>query len=105
MGKNPDVQEKLYQEINTILKLNEQITEDHIAQLKYLKYSVKENLRWFYLKSTFSLFSCFNILWFTFRINSIAPSNARILHEDLVIDNYVLPKGVKLSCKYVNYII
>ena len=45
MGKNLDVQEKLYQEINTILKLNEQITEDHIAQLKYLKYSVKENLR------------------------------------------------------------
>ena len=45
MGKNLDVQEQLHQEIKNVLKLNEKITEDHIAQLKYLKYSVKENLR------------------------------------------------------------
>ena len=45
MGKNPDEQEKLYKEINSILKLGESINEDHIAKMKYLKYSVKENFR------------------------------------------------------------
>lgn len=45
MGKNPDVQERLNQEINSVLKLNEPITEEHISKLKYLKYSVKESLR------------------------------------------------------------
>jgi len=45
MGLNQDVQEKIYQEVNSLVKLNEQITEDHLAKLKYLKYSVKENFR------------------------------------------------------------
>ena len=45
MGKNQDVQERLNQEINSVLKLNEPITEEHISKLKYLKYSVKESLR------------------------------------------------------------
>lgn len=45
MGKNPDVQEKLYQEINSVLKVDEPITEDHLSKLKYLKYSTKENFR------------------------------------------------------------
>ena len=40
-----DTQEKLYQEINSVLKPNEPITEDHLAKLKYLKYTVKENFR------------------------------------------------------------
>ena len=40
-----DVQERLYEELNSILKPNEQITEDHLTKLKYLKYTVKENFR------------------------------------------------------------
>ena len=46
--------------------------------------------------SIFTIFFCiFNYLkyWF-YRIHSIAPSLARILHEDVVIDNYLVPKGV-----------
>ncbi len=72
MSKNPEVQEQLYKEINTVLHLNQQITQDHISQLKYLKNSVKENLR----------------------CNMIVPANARILQEDLMIDDFLIPKGV-----------
>ena len=45
LGTNLDIQDKLYQEIDSVLKPNESITEDHLAKLKYLKYTVKENFR------------------------------------------------------------
>lgn len=72
LGVNPDIQEKLYQEISRVLEPGEEITAEKLSQLKYLKYVVKEN----------------------FRLHQIAPVNSRIIQEDIQIDKYLLPKGV-----------
>lgn len=46
LGKNPDVQEKIYQElIATNLDKDEEINGEILSKLKYLKHVVKENFR------------------------------------------------------------
>ena len=45
LGINQDVQAKLHNEISSILKRDEAITDDHLAKMKYLKHTLKETLR------------------------------------------------------------
>lgn len=75
LGKNQQVQQNLYEEINSVLKGSTDVTEDHIAKLKYLKNVVKESGR----------------------LHSVVPSNARLLSQDLVIEDYLIPKGTLLA--------
>jgi cytochrome P450 len=80
LSVNKSVQENLYQEIITIMSSNnsDDVTEDHLEKFKYLKWVVKENMR----------------------LNSIAPTNSRILTKDLLINNYLIPK--KVSKTFMN---
>jgi len=72
LGSKKDIQNKLYNEISSILKPDEQVTEEHLVQFKYLKWIVKESQR----------------------LHAVAPSNSRVLQQDLVLENYFIPKGV-----------
>jgi len=75
LSVNERVQENLYQEIKSIMNNSTDdmnITEEHLEKFKYLKWVVKENMR----------------------INTIAPTNSRILSKNLEIENYLVPKGV-----------
>ncbi|CAF0921763.1 unnamed protein product [Brachionus calyciflorus] len=74
LGTNHLIQEKLYNEINQVVGKSTEITEEHLSQLKYLKCVVKESLR----------------------LHSSVPANSRILTEDTVIGDYLIPKGVVL---------
>lgn len=74
LGTNPAIQEKLYQEINRVVGNSDEITAEHLNNLKYLKCVVKESLR----------------------LHSSVPANSRILTEDTVIGDYIIPKGVVL---------
>ena len=49
LGLNQDVQQKLYEEINQILKGDKSINEDHIEKMKYMKNVFKETQRFVFL--------------------------------------------------------
>jgi len=69
LGRNPHVQEKLYQEIENVVGKEEDVTSQSLAKLSYLKACVKESLR----------------------LNPVLPSNARILDKDIVLQGYNVP--------------
>ena len=50
-----------------------QITEEHLEKFKYVKHVVKEAMR----------------------LHSVAPTNSRIITEDIKLDEYLIPKKVK----------
>lgn len=45
LAKNPDAQQKVYEEIRGVLNADEPITGEHINRLTYLKACVKESQR------------------------------------------------------------
>lgn len=45
LGRNPHVQENLYQEIESVVGKEEDVTSQSLAKLSYLKACVKESLR------------------------------------------------------------
>lgn len=46
LAKNPDAQEKLYNEVSSVLGSSSVVTEEHIHHLHYLKGCIKEALRY-----------------------------------------------------------
>ena len=75
LALNPNVQQKLYEEIDTVMKGDRVLTEDHLEKMKYMKNVFKESSR----------------------LHSVVPSNARILNEDIVLENYLIPKGTMMN--------
>jgi cytochrome P450 len=76
LAKNPFKQEKVYQEVSRFLpKSSDLISQDILAELKYLKAAVKES----------------------FRLNPISIGVGRILPEDASFSGYHCPKNVKSS--------
>lgn len=45
LATNPEVQEKVYEEIQTVVGMSDEITSAHLSQLNYLKAVVKETFR------------------------------------------------------------
>ncbi len=45
LGRNPEIQNELYEEVNRVVGNNKNVTEDHVEKLKFLKNCVKESLR------------------------------------------------------------
>jgi len=74
LAENADVQEKLYTEVSKYLKDDEDVSYETLSKLCYLKHVVKEN----------------------FRLHQLAPGNSRILTKDLILDDYLIPKGVNI---------
>ncbi|XP_064613084.1 probable cytochrome P450 CYP44 [Liolophura sinensis] len=75
IAKNPDVQKKLYNEIEQHLPGDEPLTPEKLSKLSYLKACVKE----------------------TFRFFPIGLEISRILKKDMVIGGYQLPAGTQLE--------
>lgn len=70
LGMNPHIQSRLFNEIQTVIGDDKEVTSDHIEKMKYLKCVFKESMR----------------------LHSTVPANARILSQDITIDNYQIPK-------------
>ena len=45
LARFPEVQEKLYQEIESVFGKDDDVTPQHIAKLRYLKACLKESMR------------------------------------------------------------
>ncbi|CAB3362649.1 Hypothetical predicted protein [Cloeon dipterum] len=73
LGKNPDVQEKLYQEVKSVVPEdpNESITAAHMEKINYMKACLKESMRF----------------------APVAVGNARLINKDMVLGNYMIPKN------------
>lgn len=75
LARNPDAQERLRQEIMTVLKSRDtRITPSHLAKLTFLKACVKESMR----------------------LTPLAIGVGRLTTQDIVIDNYLIPKGTMI---------
>jgi len=74
LSANPDKQEKLFQELQKILPdPSTPITFQMLDEMRYLKACIKESLR----------------------MMPVITGNARTTQTDVVLSNYVIPKGVK----------
>jgi cytochrome P450 len=73
LAKRPDIQDEIYSEIKNNIKFYEgNIKEDYLEKIPLLKSALKESQR----------------------MHSINPVISRVLKEDLVIDDYLIPRGV-----------
>ena len=77
LGRNPRVQVKLYAEIREHINDGSQneVDEDKLEKMQYLKIILKEALR----------------------THTLLPVNGRVLQKDLVLDGYRIPKGTSVS--------
>ncbi|XP_076350040.1 ecdysone 20-monooxygenase-like isoform X2 [Tachypleus tridentatus] len=78
MAKNPDVQERLYQEICQVAPDGE-ITSERLARMPYLKACVKES----------------------FRLSPTIPGIMRILPEDVCLSGYQVPAGTPIFTQFM----
>ncbi|RUS82162.1 hypothetical protein EGW08_010044, partial [Elysia chlorotica] len=76
LAMNQDKQQKLYEEIQTVLGSEEPLTKDALAMMPYLKACLRESFR---------------------LINPTALSALRVLHHDTVIRGYRIPAGVTVA--------
>ena len=73
LGKHPDIQDRLYEEIKTADP--DLPIVDKVKSIKYLGYCIKEGLR----------------------LHPPVPLFGRVTEEDTVIDNNVIPKGTEIA--------
>lgn len=72
LGRHQSIQQTLYDEISKNIKEGEELNEENVYKIPYLKMVLKEALRY----------------------HNVVPAMSRVLKEDLVLDGYKLPKGV-----------
>lgn len=70
LGINQNVQQELYEEISKVCKINEDMTDDNLSKMPYLKATLKESLR----------------------LHALGTLNGRKLKEDIILDDYLIPK-------------
>eukprot|EP00096_Caligus_rogercresseyi_P010686 TRINITY_DN397_c1_g2_i1.p1 TRINITY_DN397_c1_g2~~TRINITY_DN397_c1_g2_i1.p1 ORF type:complete len:485 (+),score=30.47 TRINITY_DN397_c1_g2_i1:186-1640(+) len=78
LSKSPQSQDKLYQEIQDVIKDDPEITTEHLKQMHFLKAFIKETLRLF-------------------------PSGtevSRITDRDLILAGYEVPKGTQVDLNF-----
>jgi len=74
LARNPDKQEKLYEEVSSVLQPGEQATPSTLHKMPFLRGCVKETLR----------------------LYPVAFENARYLSEDIVIQGYRIPPNTMI---------
>uniref|UniRef100_T1JHA1 Cytochrome P450 n=1 Tax=Strigamia maritima TaxID=126957 RepID=T1JHA1_STRMM len=79
LSRNPEAQEKLYQEIIGLVGPNEPITEEQLEKMNYLRACIKEN----------------------FRVFPTGTEVSRIIRQDLVLNNYHVPSGTAVDLNHM----
>jgi len=80
LGTSPLAQEKLYDEVNRVLK-GELLKEEHLKSVPYLRACLKES----------------------FRLNNVVTSNVRILDTDIELQNYNIKAGTMITLSTIPY--
>nr|ATW72314.1 cytochrome p450 CYP3047A3 [Brachionus calyciflorus] len=78
LSTNMEIQEQIYQEIKNLDKNSSYIDQDDLSKIPLLKASLKESMR----------------------LHSIAPTIARSLSNDIVLDDYIIPKNTKINVAF-----
>lgn len=73
MGRNPTIQDKVFEEIQQVCGKNQKLTSSHLDSTTYLKACINETLRLF----------------------PVALMTARFLQNEAVIGGYEIPAGVR----------
>ncbi len=81
LAKNTDVQSKLREEVDRVVEGRTPNFED-LQKMPYMKAVIKETLR----------------------LYPPIPINARVAQDDIVVDNYLIPKGVSVIYLYHLYV-
>ena len=81
LAANPEIQQKLYKEVDQVMADNEQLTPEMLANMPYLKACVKE----------------------CFRLSSPVPGIMRVLNQPVVLSNYKIPAQVLYCVPHINY--
>lgn len=80
IGRNPEVQQKMFEEICTLLPTKDtNITADILSKATYVRACIKESLR----------------------LNPVSVGIGRLTQKDFVLRGYLIPKGV--SMKRIGY--
>ncbi|GFU13037.1 ecdysone 20-monooxygenase [Nephila pilipes] len=77
IARNPEVQEKLYEELRTTMP-DPEISADRLAKMPYLKACIKE----------------------AFRLTPTIPCINRILTKDAILSGYHIPAGTEVFCNF-----
>uniref|UniRef100_A0AC34FJG5 Cytochrome P450 n=1 Tax=Panagrolaimus sp. ES5 TaxID=591445 RepID=A0AC34FJG5_9BILA len=73
ISQKPEIQEKIYEELKGIMETSDaEITHEDVGRMKYLEQCIKETMRMF----------------------PTVPLIARVIEEDTVVGDFILPKGV-----------
>ncbi|PFX18324.1 cytochrome P450 27C1-like [Stylophora pistillata] len=80
LARNPRVQEKVYEEVTSLVGPHGDFTPESFAKLEYIKACVKESMR----------------------LHPAAHSWARVLTQDLLLSGYLVPAGTMVI--YFNYL-
>lgn len=80
LGKHPDIQHKAYEEVMAVCGGGGDIQEEHLHEMKYLEAIINESLR---------------------ILSPVGGPTARIATEDLVIDDYFIPKGTNIGISWI----
>lgn len=70
---HPDIQQKLFDEIDSVLDLEEEINQEHVKNMRYLDAFTKEALRFF----------------------PVVPFLTRLSNEDMNLGDVIIPKGTE----------
>lgn len=80
LGMNQDVQQKLYEELIEVLGFERAVTLDDLPKLKYTERVIKESLRIF----------------------PGAPFSGRVIEEDIILNDLIIPKGSNVVIGYLH---
>ena len=73
IARNPEKQEKIFEEVKTLLPLKSPVTEEMLDECAYTRAVLKES----------------------FRLNPVSIGTGRKLAEDAILSGYHVPKGVR----------
>lgn len=80
LARNPEIQEKIYQEVYHILGEDGDVTSGSLAKLSYLKACYKESAR----------------------LTPVFPATRRILEKDVILSGYLVPAQTPIELDFVS---
>lgn len=98
LGKNPDIQKKLYEEIKNYIDNGGQFDSDGVQKMPYLRGLMKETQRYISDPDTITSYSPINSsnisIISIIRIYPVVQGILRVLAQDTILSGYHVPANV-----------
>ena len=93
LSKRPDIQEKVYKHVTSVLGSTNKIDGEVLHMMPYLGYVIKETQRFVDVKSKVQ-----NILVIVYRMTPVSPNHIRTVTKDINLLGYNIPAQVSMQC-------